>query len=141
VYQPPAETPESAPDLARRYPLVFRQGRTFASFHGFYDNAQALPSLAKLSPQPELWISPADAGDRAIAHGDRIALFNDRGRSEAVARITADVPPGLVWMRDGWVAVNRLTANEPCMTPEQAEGLPIPGGQATYEALIEVRRG
>ncbi len=140
VYEPPAETPETAPELASRYPLVFRQGRTFASFHGFYDNAQALPSLAKLSPQPELWISPADAGDRAIAHGDRIELFNDRGRSEAVARVTDDVPPGLVWMRDGWVAVNRLTANDPCMTPEQAEGVPIPGGQATYEALIEVRR-
>ena len=43
-------------------------------------------------------------------------------------------------MRDGWVAVNRLTSNKSCMTPEQAEALPILGGQATYEALVEVRR-
>ena len=54
--------------------------------------------------------------------------------------MTDDVPPGVVWMRDGWVAVNRLTSNESCMTAEQAEALPILGGQATYEALVEVRR-
>jgi anaerobic selenocysteine-containing dehydrogenase len=140
VYEPPAETPQSAPERASRYPLVFRQGRTFASFHGFYDEARALPSLAKLSPAPELWISPADAQDRAIGDGERIELFNDRGRSEARARVTDDVPPGLVWMRDGWVAVNRLTSGDPCMPPEASEALPIPGGQASYEALIEVRR-
>lgn len=140
VYQEPAETPASAPDLARRYPLVFRQGRTFTAFHGFYDEAQALPSLARLNPAPELWIHPADAADRAIRSGDRIELFNDRGQAAARARVTDDVPPGVVWMRDGWVAVNRLTSNEPCLPPAASEALPIPGGQATYEALIEVRR-
>ena len=140
VWEPPAETPESAPELAGRYPLVFRQGRSLTSFHGFYDEAQALPSLARVNPGPELWISPADAADRAIRDGDPIELFNDRGRAEARARVTADVPPGLVWMRDGWVAVNVLTSGDSCLSPEAAEALPIPGGQATYEALIDVRR-
>ena len=59
--------PETAPELAARYPLVFKQGRTFTSFHGFYDEARALPSLAKVNPGPELWISPTDAPER----GDR----------------------------------------------------------------------
>jgi anaerobic selenocysteine-containing dehydrogenase len=140
VYEPPAETPASAPELAHRYPLVFRQGRTFTSFHGFYDEAQALPSLAKVNPGPELWISPVDAQDRAIRQDDPIELFNDRGRAEATAKVTDDVPPGLVWMRDGWVAVNSLTSNDPCMPVSASEALSIPGGQATYEALIEVRR-
>jgi hypothetical protein len=54
--------------------------------------------------------------------------------------VTDDVPPGVVWMRDGWAAVNQLTANESCLTPEQAMAFPILGGQATYEALVEVRR-
>jgi hypothetical protein len=43
-------------------------------------------------------------------------------------------------MRDGWVAVNVLTSNDPCLPPDASEALPIPGGRATYEALIEVRR-
>jgi anaerobic selenocysteine-containing dehydrogenase len=139
AYAPPAELPETAPALAEKYPLVFKQGRTFTSFHSFYDEARALPSLAKVNPGPELWISPTDAVERGIQHGAPIELFNDRGTADAVARVTEDVPPGVVWMRDGWVAVNKLTANEPCMTPEQSQALPILGGQATYEALIEVR--
>lgn len=138
AYAPPSELPETAPELAARYPLVFKQGRTFTAFHGFYDEGRALPSLAKVNPGPELWISPTDAVERGIGHGDAIAIWNDRATVEAHARVTEDVPPGVVWMRDGWVAVNRLTANEPCLTPEQAEALPILGGQATYEALVEV---
>lgn len=140
VYEEPAETPISAPELAQRYPLVFRQGRSLTSFHAFYDEAQALPSLARLNPGPELWIHPADAADRAIRAGDPIELFNDRGRAEARAHVTDDVPPGVVWMRDGWVAVNRLTSNEPCLPPDASEALSIPGGQASYEALVQVRR-
>ncbi|MGE3271852.1 MAG: molybdopterin-dependent oxidoreductase [Chloroflexota bacterium] len=139
AYEPPSEIPETAPELAARYPLVFKQGRTFTSFHGFYDEARALPSLAKVNPGPELWISPHDATERGIQPGAAIEILNDRATVQATARVTDDVPPGVVWMRDGWVAVNRLTANEPCMTGEQAEALPILGGQATYEALVDVR--
>ncbi|MGE3909569.1 MAG: molybdopterin-dependent oxidoreductase [Chloroflexota bacterium] len=139
AYEPPSEIPETAPELAARYPLVFKQGRTFTSFHGFYDEARALPSLAKVNPGPELWISPHDATERGIRAGAAIEILNDRATVQATARVTDDVPPGVVWMRDGWVAVNRLTANEPCMTGEQAEALPILGGQATYEALVDVR--
>src|SRR5262249_16533570 len=41
------------------YPLAFRQGRTLAHFHGFYDHGRALPSLATADAEPLLWISPA----------------------------------------------------------------------------------
>jgi anaerobic selenocysteine-containing dehydrogenase len=140
AYEPPSELPETAPDLAEHYPLVFKQGRTFTSFHGFYDEARALPTLARVNPGPELWISPLDAHERGIGAGDTIAIVNDRATVEAKARVTDDVPPGVVWMRDGWAAVNALTANEACLTPEQATAFPILGGQATYEALVEVRR-
>ena len=87
-----------------------------------------------------LWISPADAGARGLADGDPVRIANDRGEMAASAHVTDRVPPGVVWMRDGWVAVNRLTSNESCMTPEQAEAFSIIGGQATYEALVDVRR-
>ena len=56
---PPLPVHEPLP--ASRYPLTFRQGRTLAHFHGFYDHGRALPSLAALEPEPVLWISPADA--------------------------------------------------------------------------------
>jgi anaerobic selenocysteine-containing dehydrogenase len=68
-----------------------------------------------------------------------VEVFNERGTSRAQALVTDDVPAGVTWMRDGWTAVNALTANESCLGPEASEALPIPGGQATYEALVEVR--
>lgn len=140
VYDEPSETPRSAPERAAHYPLVFRQGRTFTSFHAFYDEARALPSLAKANPAPELWLHPHDAAARGIGPADTVTLFNDRGRFHAQARVTEDVPPGVVWMRDGWVGVNQLTDGGPVLPLRASQGLPIPGGQATYEALVQVER-
>ena len=37
------------------YPLTLCQGRTLTHFHSFYDHGQALPSLARLDPEPQLW--------------------------------------------------------------------------------------
>ena len=74
VYDPLPETP---------YPLTFRQGRTLTQFHGFYDHGQALPTLARLDPEPVLWISPADGAARGLADGAPVRVFNERGEFAA----------------------------------------------------------
>jgi anaerobic selenocysteine-containing dehydrogenase len=124
-----------------RYPLEFRQGRVLTAFHSFYDNGRALPMLERAEPHAEVWIHPEDATPRGIAPGGRVELTNERGRFEAVARVTEDILPGVVWARDGWPGLNTLTSGEACLTPEASEGLDprIPGGQAAYEARVEVR--
>jgi anaerobic selenocysteine-containing dehydrogenase len=139
IYEEPSETPRRPSELARRYPLVFRQGRTLTHFHAFYDQGQALPTLARVDPTPVLWINPFDAAERRIDDGNPIELFNDRGQFGAVARVTTDVPPGVVWMRDGWAGVNRLTNLEETMPVEASVALSIPGGQSSYEALVDVK--
>jgi anaerobic selenocysteine-containing dehydrogenase len=139
VYEEPAETPRSAGDLARRYPLVFRQGRTLTHFHAFYDQGLALPTLARLDPSPRLWINPFDAAERGLRSDDPITIFNQRGDFTATAQVTTDVPPGVVWMRDGWAGLNHLTSGEETMPLAASVALSIPGGQASYEALVEVR--
>lgn len=159
VFEEARETPRSRPDLATRYPLVFRQGRTLNHFHGFYQHGRALPSLTKAEPEPEAWIAPADAAERGISHGDSVRLFNDRGELEAKARVTDAVPAGVVWMHDGWAGVNRLTSSENAIPnvavasfpnaarrSETALRLPVSSasgsifaaGQAAYEALIDI---
>jgi anaerobic selenocysteine-containing dehydrogenase len=124
-----------------RYPLEFRQGRVLTAFHSFYDNGRALPMLTRAEPHAELWIHPEDAGPRGIAAGGRVELSNERGRFEAVARVTEDILPGVVWARDGWPGLNTLTNGEACLTPEASDGLDprIPGGQSAYDARVEVR--
>jgi len=124
-----------------RYSLEFRQGRVLTAFHSFYDNGRALPMLTRAEPHAELWIHPEDAGPRGIAAGGRVELSNERGRFEAVARVTEDILPGVVWARDGWPGLNTLTNGEACLTPEASDGLDprIPGGQSAYDARVEVR--
>ncbi len=124
-----------------RHPLAFRQGRVLTAFHSFYDNGRALPMLTRAEPHAELWIHPEDAGPRGIAAGGRVELANERGRFEAVARVTEDILPGVVWARDGWPGLNTLTSGEACLSPEASDGLDprIPGGQSAYDARVEVR--
>src|SRR5262249_37869026 len=90
------------------YPLALSFGRTLTHFHAFYDEGRALPSLAKHNAAPQLWISRVDAEARKLSNGDGIKIYNERGEFGAKAHVTDDVPPGVVWIRDGWVGLNHL---------------------------------
>jgi anaerobic selenocysteine-containing dehydrogenase len=107
-----------------------------------YDGGKALPALAKVNEAPELWIHPLDAQQRGVAPGNHILIYNERGRFSARARITEDVPPGVVWMRDGWVGLNRVTNGNltlPLAALSIIDPSAIPGGQAAFDARVEVR--
>jgi len=131
VYEPLPDSP---------YPLIFRQGRTLTQFHGFYDHGRALPTLARLDPEPVLWISPADGAARALEDGAPIRIFNERGEFTARARLTDQVPPGTVWMRDGWTGLNRLTDGEAAIPDLAVDSFGFSGGQASFDARVEVAR-
>lgn len=132
VYDPPVADP--------RHPLALRQGRTLAHFHAFYDHGRALPALARLDPEPVLWISPADAARRGLADGDPIRVRNDRGVLLARARVTPRIPPGTVWMHDGWPGLNRLTSGARAVPDAAADAFPFGAGQASFEANVEIER-
>jgi anaerobic selenocysteine-containing dehydrogenase len=133
---PPLPVFEPLP--ASSFPLTFRQGRTLTQFHGFYDHGLALPTLARLDPEPRLWISPGDARARGLADQAPIRIFNERGEFHARALVTPRVPPGTVWMRDGWTGLNRLTAGEAALPDRAVDVFGFSGGQATFDACVEV---
>ena len=121
------------------YPLVFRQGRTLAAFHGFYDHGRALPTLARIAAEPLLWISPTDAAARGIANGAAIRIGNERGAFTARANVTAKIPAGTVWMRDGWDGVNVVTSGHACVPDDAVDAFgAFSGGQAAFDARVEV---
>jgi len=130
VYEPPPASP---------YPLALRFGRTLNHFHAFYDHGRMLPTLAEADPEPRLWISPADASRRGISDSDTIRMFNDRGEMKARASVTDRVPPGTVWMRDGWEGLNTLTSGA-ALVPDAAVDLfeTFSSGQAEFEASVDV---
>lgn len=133
---PPLPVHEDLPSSP--YPLAFRQGRTLTQFHGFYDHGRALPTLAKADPEPQLWISVADAGRRGISNGDPIRLYNERGEFRARAYVTPRIPEGTVWMRDGWEGLNRLTSGRPSIPDAAVDVFAFSSGQASFDARVEV---
>src|SRR5262249_29120737 len=140
---PPLPTHEAPP--ASTYPLALRQGRTLAHFHAFYDHGRALPTLARLDPEPELWISPADAAARGVGDGTDIRIHNERGELRARAVVTARIPDGTVGMRDGGEDLNRRTpgrgaAGRAVIPEESVERFGFSGGQAGFDAMVEVSR-
>jgi anaerobic selenocysteine-containing dehydrogenase len=120
------------------YPLTLRQGRTLTHFHSFYDHGQALPTLARLDPQPQLWMAPADAVTRGVCDGAAIRIHNNRGECRAQAHVTEQIPAGTVWMRDGWAGLNCLTSGDACLPDEAVDIFGFSAGQAAFDATVEV---
>ena len=133
---PPLPVHDDLP--ASPFPLQLRTGRTLTHFHAFYDHGRALPTLAKADPEPELWIAPDDAGARGVADGDQIRIHNERGDMRARARVTARIPAGTVWMRDGWDGLNRLTSGVAVVPDAAVDLFGFSGGQAAFDARVEV---
>jgi anaerobic selenocysteine-containing dehydrogenase len=133
---PPLPVYEGGSDTLQR--LTLAQGRTLTHFHSFYDHGRVLPMLAKLDPQPCVWLSPADATARQIVDGQEVRLLNERGVFQVRAHVTAGVPAGTVWMRDGWTGLNCLTSAEACIPDAAVALFPFAAGQAAFEALVEV---
>jgi anaerobic selenocysteine-containing dehydrogenase len=114
-------------------------GRTLTHFHSFYDEGRVLPSLAKHNAGPQFWISRVDADARQLSNGDAIKIYNERGEFGARA-ITDDVPPGVVWIRDGWVGLNHLTSGDAVLNGDTLTLFPFSVGQSDYGAQVEVAR-
>jgi anaerobic selenocysteine-containing dehydrogenase len=121
-----------------RAPLVLAQGRTINHFHSFYQSGQALPTLARKEAEPELWMSAADAATRGLADRAAIRVFNARGEMRARAHVTDKIPAGVVWMRDGWPELNRLTSGAPVLPDAAVDVFAFSAGQADFGASVQV---
>jgi anaerobic selenocysteine-containing dehydrogenase len=108
-YVPSRETPESNPDLAKKYPLNMVSPKS----HGFLNSCYANMDH-KIEGQGEQFvlINAEDAEPRGIKDGDEIRVFNNRGGFNGDAKITDDVNPGLVVATLGyWRQLNEGTVN------------------------------
>lgn len=94
VYTDPIEGPLAAPELAKRYPLVFNSGaRTLFTFRSQHHN---IPSLVAKEPWPLVHIHPQDAQARGIEDGDMVDVISPRGRVTFRAHVTSDITLGVI---------------------------------------------
>jgi anaerobic selenocysteine-containing dehydrogenase len=134
----PALPEWQAPRAADGFPLTLTQGRTLTHFHGFYNNGQELPTLAKREREPQVWISVEDAATRALAEGAAIRVWNARGELAARAHVTDRIPAGTLWLRDGWPGLNVLTSGAPALPDAAADRFAFSAGQSTFDARVQV---
>ena len=115
-WTPPAEVPD------KEYPFVLSTGRRLYHYHTRTQTGR-IPALNELLGEETADLSPSDAQALDIQNGERVRVKSRRGEVVVKAKVTEQVPPGLVWMdfhfRDG--NANWLTnpAFDPlCLTAE-----------------------
>ena len=92
------ETWESRNDpLVRKYPLQLTSTHFKRRVHSGFDT---LPWLKDLEPQA-IWINTSDAEARGISDGQMARVFNDRGETIILAKVTERIMPGVVNIPEG----------------------------------------
>ncbi len=89
-WTPPAEVADA------EYPFVLSTGRRLYHYHTRTQTGRS--GLNYLLGEETADISPADAQSLGISHGEVIRVKSRRGQVEVKAKVTEQVPPGMVWM-------------------------------------------
>ena len=90
-WTPPAEVPDG------EYPFVLSTGRRLTHYHTRTQTGRC-EGLNDILGEETADISPLDARDLHIAHGEMIRVRSRRGEIKVKANVTPQVPKGMVWM-------------------------------------------
>ncbi len=90
-YIPPAEVPD------KEYPFVLSTGRRLYHYHTRTQTGRS-EGINDLLGEETADISVQDAMAKGIADGEMILVKSRRGEVKVKARVTRQVPEGLVWM-------------------------------------------
>jgi len=100
VFQPrDHRSPREQPD--HEFPFVLTTGRLYAHWHTLTRTAKA-PKLVRAEPGPFIEINPADAARLDIGAGDLVQVSSRRGTVQLPARLTDNVPTGIVFAPFHW---------------------------------------
>jgi anaerobic selenocysteine-containing dehydrogenase len=131
-YAPPVESRLGDAERNRRFPLELISNKNDNNINStFGHRADVDRETAKL------FISGSDAAQRGIAEGMPVRAFNDRGSCSFVAKISSDVPPGVLHVRT--MRWNKSSAQQRGVNQLTSERLTdIGGGPTFYSCLVEV---
>ncbi|MBI3790162.1 MAG: molybdopterin-dependent oxidoreductase [Gemmatimonadetes bacterium] len=134
TYTPPKELPETAPELAKRFPLVLISSPRHKFLNSTFVNIRSLRGDA----QPECVLHEQDAAARGITDGMAVVVHNDRGHFRALARVGTGVRPGVAWAPSVFwtkLAPDGHNAND---TTSQGE-TDLGRGAVFYDNLVDVQ--
>jgi len=88
---PPAEIPDE------EYPFVLSTGRRLTHYHTRTQTGRC-QGFDDVLGEESADISPEDAERLGVSGGEKVRVCSRRGSVEVKAKVTKEVPPGLVWM-------------------------------------------
>lgn len=136
AFIPPRESPDTAPELAARYPLQLLSPPANSFLNTTFSH---LPSFLKSERHPFIQLNAEDAARRKINDGDPVRVWNDRGECQLVARITDRVKPGVAVALSIWW--NKLSPGRGNVNRTVSQALTDIGGGATFfDNLVEVAK-
>jgi formate dehydrogenase major subunit len=97
---------ETSPD----YPMLLSTGRIVVHYNSGSMTRRS-PSLLERDCELFVEINPKDAASLNVKHGDMVKVKTVRGGTEARARITEKVRPGMVFMPFHWQGTNTITSD------------------------------
>lgn len=128
-FEEPPESPYSAPEIAKDYPLVLTTGARIPFF--FNSEHRQLEKLRKAHRYPIAEIHPETAARFGITDGDWMRIETRRGHMRQKAKVTTGIDPRVINAQHGWwfpeepapdygvwkSNVNLLTDNQPPYDP------------------------
>jgi formate dehydrogenase major subunit len=90
-WTPPAEVTDP------EYPFVLSTGRRLYQYCAGVQSSRS-HGINSYYGEETADISPTDAAELGIIHGEKISVYSRRGEIKVPARVTSEVPKGLVWM-------------------------------------------
>lgn len=127
----------SPPPEEAAFPLRLCSAKSRARTHSIHDNQ---PKLARVDPD-DVWMHPGDAAARGIADGAPVVVFNANGASELPVRLTRDIAPGVVAIKEGaWFAPDADGIDRGGSVNALTAATASPCGALTYNTCrVEVR--
>jgi anaerobic selenocysteine-containing dehydrogenase len=135
TFTPPHEYPESAPELAAKYPITLISSPAHQFLNSTFVNIGALQRAAR---EPEVALHPRDAERRGIADGAMVMVENDRGHFRARAKLREGIREGVAWAPGVWWA--KLSPDGRNVNATTSQRLTDMGaGPVFYDNLVEIR--
>jgi anaerobic selenocysteine-containing dehydrogenase len=99
IYRELPETPNSNPELAEAYPLIFTSWKSNVYRHS---GGRQIDSLRNSHPEPMAYLHPQTARQLQISDGDWVYIETPRGRIKQKASLTTDIDPRIVGVDYAW---------------------------------------
>jgi formate dehydrogenase major subunit len=90
-WTPAAEVPDA------EYPFVLSTGRRLYHYHTRTQTGRC-EGLNELLGEETVDMSPQDAAAMGIVNGEKVRVSSRRGQVDVSAKVTGQVPPGMLWM-------------------------------------------